>query len=117
MERKVIFQKRCILALASLLLCGAAHANSGCSLTLKPETRGFFLNPILEKVTVVKVTPMASDSVCPLKVDDEILQINDQLVVGQRANSVMNYWKSLKRDEPRNVKVKRGSAILTVATK
>lgn len=106
------------LALAALLfLCAAAHASDGCQLTLKPETSGFFLNPVLDKVTVMKVSPQAPGAACALMANDEILQLNGQRVVGQRAKTVMAYWKSLKPGDPRNFKVKRAGVVLTVAVK
>jgi hypothetical protein len=117
-ERKMTSNKVLGLMLtASFFLCAAAHAKDSCRLTLKPETSGFFLNPVLEKVTITKVSPQAPGAACVLMVDDEILQLNDQRVVGQRAKTVMAYWKSLKPGDPRNFKVRRAGVVLAIAVK
>jgi hypothetical protein len=80
-------------------------------LSLKPETSGFFLNPVLDRVIVAKATGAG----CKLLVDDEILQLNDQVIPGQRARTVMSYWKSLGKDVPRIFKVRRDGSILAVS--
>lgn len=103
-----------ILAIAALFCIGPAYAAGSCSLTLRPETSGFFLNPVLKKVVVAKAMPTAAGKGCPLMADDELLQVNDQVIPGQRASKVMGYWKALKADAPRVFKVRRAGTILSV---
>ena len=105
------------LALAALLavINHPLRAAESCSFGVAPETSGFKLNPILNKLVVTKVsTP--SDT-CSLRVNDEILQLNQQAIPGKRALAVMKYWKSLPKDAPATFKVKRGNSVLTLIVK
>ena len=101
--------------LAALLFLPALSAHA-CTLSLKPETSGFFLNPVLEKVVVVKTAPSA-DSPCTLLVGDELLQVNDRVIPGAKAKEIMAYWRALPTGSTPIFKVRRGSEVLTVAGK
>jgi hypothetical protein len=114
MENRVASRSAIVLMLVALFFIGPAYAGGSCSLSLRPETSGFFLNPVLEKVVIAKAVPTAPGIGCPLMANDEILQVNDQVIPGQRANKVMGYWKALKADSPRVFKVRRAGAILSV---
>ena len=105
------FVEKLLVVLALLAGFGSAQASSPCTLSLKPETSGFFLNPVVDKVVVAKATGTG----CKLLVNDEILQLNDQVIPGQRARTVMSYWKSLGKDVPRIFKVRRAGSILAVS--
>ena len=103
--------KELLMTSALLAYFGGAHASEPCTLALQPETSGFFLNPVLEKVIVAKATGAG----CLLMAKDEILQLNEQVIPGQRARTVMSYWKSLGKDSPRRFKVRRAGQVLTVS--
>jgi hypothetical protein len=102
------------LAVAGLLAAGTAQAAGVCELALHPQTSGFFLNPVLEKVVVVTAKPASPGKPCALMADDELLQVNDQVIPGQRASKVMLYWKGLKDDAPRVFKVRRKGVVVDV---
>ncbi|HEV2539514.1 MAG TPA: PDZ domain-containing protein [Frateuria sp.] len=109
-----------LLVYATLLMglvAGPAHASGNCKLALEPTTRGFFLNPTLEKVVVAKATPTTPGKPCVLQAGDELLQVNDQVISGANAKQVMAYWKGLPKDSERTFKVRRAGAILTLVAK
>ena len=106
-----------VLAGLALALCSLPARAASCSVGFSPETSGFALNPILDRLTVASVKPATPSDTCQLKVDDEILQVNDREILGSRALSVMKYWKSLEKDAPVTFLVKRGGEVVTVVTK
>lgn len=106
-----------LVACAWLCLPVAVHAGNACAVGFKPETSGFALNPILDKLTVTSAKPRSPSDTCMLAVGDEILQVNAQKVPGARALAVRKYWKSLASDAPVTFRVKRGGAILSVTSR
>lgn len=118
MERNVIPRTAVLMVAAMLLMCSRpALAGNSCAVGFKPDTSGFPLNPVLDKLTVTSAKSATSDDVCLLQVADEILQVNQQPVPGARALTVMRYWKSLKDGALITFRVKRGGSILTLTTK
>lgn len=99
---------------AGLLAAGFANAGTGCELRLKPETSGFFLNPTLEKVTVVEATAVDPDRPCLFLAGDELLQINGQVVPGHKAREVMKYWESLSKGMRLNFSVRREDEVMSL---
>ena len=99
--------------LALLVLPFASHAGN-CKLDINPETSGFFLNPTLDKLMVQSMTSVKPGFDCKLQKGDEIVQINTQLVKGQKARVVQAYWKGLKQDAPVTFKVMRGGKPMTL---
>ncbi len=94
-----------------------AWAVDDCSFGVNPETSGFPLNPILDKVVVSSAKPTAPGKTCSLRVGDQILQVNQQTVPGQRALKVMRYWKGIKDGDVCTLKVKRGDTVVVVTTR
>lgn len=105
-----------VLVLGAALLAAPAVSAWACQLSLKPETTGFFLNPTLQKVSVVKAVSGA-DKPCTLLVGDELLQVNDRMIPGAKARDVMAYWKGLPKGSNPTFKVRRAGTVLTVASK
>lgn len=101
-----------LLVAAGLLAAGSAHAGTVCELRLKPETSWFFLNPTLEKVTVVEATAVDVDRPCPFLAGDELLQINEQVVPGRRAREVMKYWESLSKGMRLDFSIRRDGEVM-----
>ena len=116
MERTVT-RTKILVAVVAALGCASAFAAEGCKLSLKPTTSGFFLNPTLLKVVVVKATTNSSDKPCLLLVDDELLQINERIIPGANAKQVMAYWKSLPKSAERIFKVRRAGSVISVVSK
>lgn len=104
-------------ALLAGVMVGPAHASGSCQLALEPTTRGFFLNPTLEKVVVAKATPTTPGKPCVLQAGDELLQVNDRVIPGANAKQVMAYWKGLPADSSRTFKVRRAGSVLTLVAK
>lgn len=118
MERNLISRAAAaIVAGAVLFGSQAARAENSCAVGFKPDTSGFPLNPVLDKLTVTSAIPTTPKDVCVLQVHDEILQVNQQRVPGARALAVMRYWKSLKDGTPVTFRVRRASSVLTLITK
>lgn len=106
-----------IVATGLALHCLPADAETSCAVGFKPETSGFMLNPILDKLTVTSAKPVKAGDICPFLVDDEILKVNQQPVPGARALAVMRYWKSIKDGVAITFLVKRGSSVITLVTR
>lgn len=104
------------LTAVALLACPFL-ASARCSISLKPETSGFFLSPTLDRVFVAKAVARDPNDPCPLKAGDEILQINDRVIPGAKAKDVMGYWKGLPKAAPQVFKVRRAGAVLSVVAK
>src|SRR5690554_6039716 len=97
----------------ALVAAGAAQASStGCNLRLKPETSGFFLNPMLDRVIVVEASPSNPDKPCPFLAGDELLRINDQDVPGHRARAVMKYWEALPKGTALEFSIRRNDEVI-----
>lgn len=105
-------QLKGLVLAGALVAAGGAHASTGCDLRLKPETSGFFLNPMLDKVTVLEATQSSPDKRCPFMPGDELLRINDQEVPGHRARAVMKYWESLPKGTALEFSIRRGGEII-----
>ncbi|HMT38342.1 MAG TPA: hypothetical protein PKD02_06540 [Thermomonas sp.] len=99
---------------AALLSPTTAAAAGGCEVSIKPEMKGFYLNPTVVSVHVSKVAPPPPGGQCRLVAGDEILRINDRQVKGAKALGVMRYWKSLQATDPRVYTVLRGDDVLVV---
>ena len=41
---------KAVCVTVALMAAGSVHASTGCELTLRPDTSGFFLSPTLDKV-------------------------------------------------------------------
>lgn len=118
MERKGIPVAAMVIIAGMFLACPQpARADDSCAVGFKPDTSGFLLNPILDKLTVISVKPATPKDVCVLRIHDEILQVNQQPVPGARALAVMKYWKSLKDGAPITFRVRRAGSVLTLMTK
>ena len=104
------------LLVAALLLPMPALNAHACMISLKPETSGFFLNPTLQKVVVVKASP-TPDKPCVLLLGDELLQVNDRVIPGAKAKDVMAYWKALPKGSKPAFQVRRSGEILSVVGK
>lgn len=106
------------LAVAALLSqASLAHAENSCSLSFEPTTSGFMLNPTLDRLVVTSAKASTKNDTCPLRERDEIVQVNQQRVPGQRALAVMKYWKSIKAGVPVTYHVKRGASMIVVEAK
>jgi hypothetical protein len=92
----------------------SSHA---CAVGFKPETSGFVLNPILNKLTVTSSKSEKAGDTCLLHVNDEILQVNTQPVPGARALAVMRYWKAIPDGAATTLMVRRNGAVLKITTK
>jgi S1-C subfamily serine protease len=110
MLRPIVLLALCASALAPL----PALAGNSCKVGFQPETSGFPLNPILDKLTVKSAEPGKPGDTCVLEVGDEILKVNEQPVQGARGLKVMRYWKSLKDGATITFVVKRDGAIVTL---
>ena len=106
-----------LVVLVALLASAPAFAADGCTFSLHPTTSGFFLNPTLQKVVVVKATSNLPDKPCTLFVNDELLQINAQVIPGASARAVMSYWKSIPKGTDRIFKVRRAGSVISVVSK
>ena len=95
----------------------STRATDDCTFGVKPETSGFTLNPILDRVTVTSARPTAPGKTCSLKPGDQILRVNQQTIPGQRALKVMRYWKAIPDGTPATLVVKRGDTTFTVSTR
>lgn len=100
--------------LAAILALPGLAAAAGCELSIKPQMKGFYLNPTVVSVQVSKVAPPPPGGQCRLVAGDEILRINDRQVKGAKALGVMRYWKSLQATDPRVYTVLRGDEVLVV---
>lgn len=100
--------------LLTLLILPLASQAGNCKLDINPVTSGFFLNPTLDKLMVQSMTSVKPGFDCKLQKGDEIVQINTQLVRGQKARVVQAYWKGLKQDAPITFKVMRGGKPMTL---
>ncbi len=107
---------KAVFAVALALACSPACADSGCQLSLKPSTSGFFLNPTIEKVLVVKATSKNPERPCRLLANDELLQINERVIPGAKAKDVMAYWHSLPKGTQRIFKVRRAGTVVSIVT-
>ena len=67
---------------AALLSPTTAAAAGGCEVSIKPEMKGFYLNPTVGRGHVSKVSPPPPGGQCRLVAGDEILRINDRQVIG-----------------------------------
>ena len=103
-----------ILFSTLLVLPLSSHA---CAVGFKPETSGFALNPILNKLTVTSSKLQKAGDTCLLHVNDEILQVNSQPVPGARALAVMRYWKSIPDGASVTYVVRRDGAVTKVISK
>ncbi len=103
---------RIAVLLSCLLLAAPALARGGCSLQLKPQTEGFFLNPTLVRVLVKEARPSAEGKTCALQANDEILKINDRVVPGTKAKALMAYWQGLGARDPKVFTVRRAGQVL-----
>ena len=110
MIRLVVLLALCAAALAPL----PVFAGNSCKVGFEPETSGFALNPMLDKLTVKSAKPGKPGDTCVLEAGDEILKVNEQPVQGARALKVMRYWKSLKDGATITFLVKRDGAIVTL---
>ncbi len=100
------------LALAAALLPAAA-LGAECNIDIKPHFRGLSLNPVVEKVVVTGVRPSRPGAYCPARIGDEILQVNQQVVPGQRAYRVLRFWRGLKKGVPRTYRIRRNDQELS----
>lgn len=105
-----------VVACGLALLPMVARAGDSCAVGFKPETSGFALNPMLDRLTVTSAKPGKTGDACPLLVDDEILKVNHLAVPGARALAVMRYWKSIKAGAAITFVVKRGGQVVTVVS-
>lgn len=101
-----------------LLACASpwAQAMDECAFGVEPTTSGFALNPVLENIVVTSARPAKPGKTCALMRGDEILQVSDMPMHGERALKAMRYWKSLGK-QPATLRVKRGETLLTVTTR
>ena len=100
------------MLLATCLVWPAASWAAECNIDIKPRFRGFGLNPVVDKVLVSGVRPARPGAYCPARIGDEILQVNAQRVPGQRAFTVLRYWRSLKKGTPRTYRIRRGGDVI-----
>lgn len=108
-----------LIVIACLLMPVSASAETApppdkCSVGLATKTSGFKLNPTLEKITVSKVVRGANAKPCKLQVGDEIVQINDRVVKGSKAISMLNYANGIKGKDGITYRVRRGTETLTI---
>ena len=111
---------RAVLLLAcsiAALLPLPSRAENSCATGFEPKTSGFALNPILDKLTVTSARPAKAGDVCPLQRHDEIIKVNQQVVPGTRALTVMRYWKSIKEGSLVTYAIKRNGTVLTLTAK
>ena len=106
-----------VLAACLLAVTAPLQAAEACTFAVKPEMHGFALNPILGRVIVTAARASTAGDTCPLRLNDEIVQVNQQVIPGQRALAVMKYWKSIKDGTVATFKVRRGDAVLVLAFK
>ena len=104
-------------ALLFSVLVALPTSGHACALGFKPETSGFALNPILNKLTVTDSKVEKPGDTCSLHVNDEILRVNSMSVPGARALAVMRYWKSLPKETIYTFIVRRAGVVTTVTSK
>jgi hypothetical protein len=100
-----------------LFSSNSAWAESACDFGVAPETSGFLLNPIIDKMTVTRAKPSAPGKTCSLMIGDQILELNQHAVPGTRALKVRGYFNEVKDGELYTLKVKRGDKIVLISTK
>lgn len=110
-------RKALALCATLLIFSGAAQAIDECSFGVNPRTSGFALNPVIDQLIVTSARPAAPGKTCSLKEGDEILQIDQQPVLGQRALKVMRAFNGVKDGAACTLKVRRGDATVIVVTK
>jgi hypothetical protein len=111
-----MIQKLALAVLFAALTVVSLSAQA-CAVGFRPETSGFVLNPILKKLTVASSKLERPGDVCLLRVNDEILQVNSQLVPGARALAVMKYWKAIPNGSAITFVVRRDGAVTKITTK
>jgi len=107
--------KRHALLVAVLLLSFAGGvAAKGLGFSIEGKTSGFFLNPVMDRVTISKVEPgsVAADS--GMLAGDVVLELNGTHVPGMRAHALMTFWKSIPNGTPLRFRLQRRQAIVNV---
>ena len=69
------------------------------------EAEGFFLNPLVKKLSVTEVTKGSPAETAGMKAGDQILQIDGQNVAGKRALELRSFMK-LNPGETRRLRVR-----------
>jgi S1-C subfamily serine protease len=82
----------------------AAEVKLGFSVRLEGE--GFFLNPVVKRLFVDEVTKGSLAEAAGMRVGDEIIKIEGQVVAGRRALALQGYMK-LNPGETRTLRLKR----------
>lgn len=72
---------------------------------------------LIDKLIVTSAKSVSPDKTCSLAIGDEIVQVNQQLVPGQRALKVMRVFNGIKDGALCTLKVRRGNSTVTVVTK
>jgi hypothetical protein len=106
-----------ISALLFVTLIALPPSSRACSVGYKPETSGFALNPTLTKLTVTSSKLDKAGDTCLLRVNDEILQVNSQVVPSARALAVMRYWKAIPDGSSIAFVIRRAGVITKVIAK
>jgi len=109
--------QRAALAVLFATLVVLPLSTQACAVGFNPETSGFVLNPTLKKLTVTSSRLEKPGDVCLLRVKDEILQVNSQLVPGARALTVMRYWKAIPDGSAITFVVRRDGVVTKITTK
>jgi C-terminal processing protease CtpA/Prc len=99
---------RTLLAAVLVMAQAASAAEVKLGIKLSIEGDGFFLNPIVSKITVKEVAKSSPAEAAGIVVGDEITQIEGQNVVGRRARDLQSYME-LAPGEARTLRVKHAN--------
>ncbi len=105
------------ILVAFLLAPCTARAIDECTFGVKPDTSGFPLNPVLDKLVVTSAKPSVPRATCSMQTGDQILEVNHQTVPGQRALAVLRYFKAIKDGDLYTIKVKRDGGTVIIISK
>lgn len=104
-----------IVVVLSLLLAAFSAANGAepkLGFTIRLESEGFILNPIVKKLTVAEVKKGSIAEAAGMKADDEIVAVEGQRVAGRRARELQPLMK-LEAGQTRTLRVKHAAGAET----
>jgi C-terminal processing protease CtpA/Prc len=91
----IVYNLKAILVLVALSYAGFASAGEKgyLGIALAVDGEGFFLNPTLKTVTIVKVIAKSPAAAAGIAVGDQIIEIEGQKVQGAKANDLKPYFE------------------------
>ncbi|CAN5125670.1 hypothetical protein BH10PSE17_BH10PSE17_10760 [soil metagenome] len=98
-----------LLLAASFVVVTAAHAASPkVGMAISVDGDGFFLNPIVRKVTISEVEKGSLAELAGISVGDEILEVEGQSIAGRRGNDLRALTR-FNPGEPRQLRLRRAN--------